>query len=589
MSAPRPHARLTGVQLTLLVLLLIVQFALRTHNPLEQPAFVDEDYHVRRGELVYQFDRNPIEFSNGKLLFYYWLGLFVPQGDSALAVGRLAVAIFSLITTAGVAAVANSLFGRRAILPAMALYALAPFAFFFERMALADPFAGGLATLTIWQSIRLARSCRPTFRFGALVGLLLGMTTLAKLTMLPVLALPFAAGLLWMSPMLRSALKNNSRTSPPDPLSTSREGESGREQVPSPRVERGFRGEVNLFGRISPRSGRRRAAFRAWIRAVWQRYRRAWAGLVAVAGFLWAWFLLGMIAYRLAGEQPKFFTRYLVHGGPEDLSLFDNARATVHGAGDFLSMVAVIALPLLAVLLLWRRTTAASYVLLWLAALWVPIIVLGNPVRTRYLMAGVPALAVLFGGGVATLIEMAPRRVPANTAIAATVGVWAALFALPFGWNAATDPDNLSLPKKDTYDYISGPFAGWGTRDALQFLIKNGERLPVLVEGQAEPRMLIPAVGVLQHCGSISLHVTGDFMWSCIDARTFPIGAIPADVREWGPLMEGIETWPFVYLVTEFSGTVPDDLAQQWALVYASPRPLGGWTVAVWRVTATDS
>lgn len=538
MWSARSRSRLTGTQLALIVLLLATQFALRTYHPLEQPAFVDENYHVRRGELVYQFDRNPVEFSNGKLLFYYWLGLFVPHGDSALAVGRLAVAVFSLITSAGVAAVARSLFGRRAVLPALAFYALAPYAVFFERMALADPFAGGLATLTIWQSIRLARSHAPSFKFGALVGLLTGMTTLAKLTMLPMIALPFLAGF--------------------------------------------------LLGDEQPAARTRRAIW-AWIVAVWKHYRRAWIGAFLTESLMWVLFLFGMLVYRLAGEQPKFFTRYLVHGAPNELSLLDNVWDTLTSTSDFLTVFAVIALFALVALLIGRRTMAGGYALIWLAALWCPVVILGDPIQTRYLMAGVPAIAALFGGGCTVLIEWAPRRYRVQELAGAAFSVWALVFALPFAWRAANDPDSLRLPKNDIYSYISGPFAGWGTRDALEYLIENGDRLPVYVEGEIEPREQIPAVGVLQHCGSISLHVTDDFMWSCVDAKNFPIGAIPADVREWGPLMEGVETWPFVYLVTEFSGTVPDELAQQWDLVYASPRPLGGWTVAVWRVTATHS
>jgi hypothetical protein len=530
--------RLTGAQLALIVLLLITQFMLRTHHTLKQPAFVDENYHVRRGEIVYRFDQNPIEFANGKLLFYYWLGAFAPTGDSALADGRLAVAVFSLITSAGAATVARALFGRRALLPALALYALAPYAVFFERMALADPFAGGLATLTICLSIRLARSPQPTRRLGALTGLLLGMTTLAKLTTLPMLAMP----------ILTAA----------------------------------------LLGPIRPMAWNR-AALRAWIRALWRCYRPAWMGIAVTVGILWSLFFSGMIAYRVSGEQPKFFTQKLVHDAPGDLGLLDSVWDTLVGAGYFLTVFAVILLAALIGLLLWRRTKAGGLALIWLVALWTPVIVLGNPVQTRYLMAGVPALAVLFGGGCAVLFEIAPPRYHAQRIVAAAISLWALAFALPFAWRASTDPDSLRLPKNDIFSYISGPYAGWGTRDALEYLIANGERVAVPVEGREEPVWQIPAVGVLQHCGSISLHVTQDFIWSCIDTKIFPIGAIPADVRQWGPLMEGVETWPFVYLVTEFAGRVPDDLHQEWELIYASPRPLGGWTVAVWRVTAQES
>ncbi len=534
MPASHSRVRLHPGQLALIVVLLWVQFLLRTDQPLKQPAFVDESYHVQRGEIVYDLDRNPVGFSNGKLLFYYWLGLFAPRGDSALAVGRLAVALFSLITSAAIMALARELFGRAAMLPALALYALAPYAVFFERMALADPFAGGLAALAAWQSVRLARDPSPSRARGALVGLLVAATGLAKLTTLAVVGLPVLAGVFF----------------------------SG---IPLPRAR---------DGDISQ-----------WAARLWRRYRRAWVPALIVVLALDGLFLAGLLAYRLSGEQPKLFTQHLVDG-PGATSLFDNIKDTFSAAGDYLSAPVVISLFLFSILLLWQRPPAGRYLLAWLLALWLPITVFGSPVQTRYLMAGVPALAVIFGGGVVTLSRLAHRRV-IDGLLAVLIVVWAASFGLPFGWRAITDPASLPLPKNDTYSYLSGPYAGWGTREALAFLRENGERIPVSTES-GDVIEQIPAVGVLQHCGSISLHVTDDFIWTCVDAKNFPIGAIPADVREWSPLLDALDKWPFVYLVTEFAGSDTEDLAQRWELVYASSRPLGGWTVAVWRITSTD-
>ena len=534
MSASPSRARLTSGQLVLIVVLLAAQFLLRTYQPLKQPAFVDENYHVRRGEIAYDFDRNPVEFSNGKLLFYYWLGLFAPHGDSALAVGRLAVALFSLITSAAIMALARALFGRAAMVPALALYALAPYAVFFERMALADPFAGGLAALTAWQSVRLARAESPSRACGALVGLLVAVTTFAKLTTAPIAALPLAAGI--------------------------------------------FYSDVTL----PPRN---RTAIKHWAGLLWRRYRRAWIPAALVIVMLWGLFLAGMAAYKLSGEQPKFFTQHLVDE-PGASSVADNIEDTIDAASDYLSAPVVITLFLFTLLLLWQHPASGRFLLVWLLALWLPTTIFGSPVQTRYLMAGIPALAVIFGGGMVTLSRLSNRRV-IDGLLAALLIAWAALYAMPFGWRAMTDPASLPLPRNDTYSYLSGPYAGWGTREALTFLRENGERIPVTSD-DGDVSEQIPAVGVLQHCGSISLHVTDDFMWTCVDAKNFPIGAIPADVREWSPLLEALETWPFVYLVTEFAGSDTEDLAQTWELVYASSRPLGGWTVAVWRITPSD-
>ncbi|NLF74516.1 MAG: hypothetical protein GX573_02365 [Chloroflexi bacterium] len=80
-----------------------------------------------------------MEFSHGKLLLYYWLGLFSPSGQGAILFSRLAVAVFTLLTGAGIAAIAARLFGRKAALPAIILYALVPHTVFYERWPLPIP------------------------------------------------------------------------------------------------------------------------------------------------------------------------------------------------------------------------------------------------------------------------------------------------------------------------------------------------------------------------------------------------------------------------------------------------------------------
>src|SRR5690554_219040 len=171
-----------------IVALLLLHFLLRVAHPLALLGYVDEGSHLARARVAYRFAENPLTTGHGKFLFYYWLGLFGPAHTGELAAGRLAVALFSLLTAAAVAAAARDLFGRGAAPVALALYALAPFAAFFERMALADPFAGGLGALLAWQSVRLARA--PTPRRGVAVGLLAAAAALAKLTAAPLVLLP---------------------------------------------------------------------------------------------------------------------------------------------------------------------------------------------------------------------------------------------------------------------------------------------------------------------------------------------------------------------------------------------------------------
>lgn len=527
-------------QLALIVLLLLCQFYLRVRNPLELPAFVDENYHIGRAEIVYNFDRNPVQFSNGKLLFYYWLGLFFIGGNSALVVGRLAVAVFALINGAMVLAIARALFGSRAALPALLLYVFMPWSVFFERMALADPFAAGIAAITLWQSIRLAQMPRPTAARGALVGLLVALTLLAKLTTTFFLAIPVVAALL---------------------LSDIRPAENTR------------------------------AAYEAWARALWARYGRAWRAGAAVTGAIWGVYIVAMLLSTYLGSQPKFFTSSLVDSTPNPLNLLDNLIATVEAASTLISLpVALLLVALSAVAIRWRPAPGLLAAA-WLAVLWLPIVVFGAPVQTRYLAVGLPALAVLAGGGLAALEHHAAhyyaaypallpglRRRWAALALAwIVIGGWLMMFALPFGWKASGNANRLRLSESDSFTYISGPFNGSGTRESLAYLRNWGRR----VDGQ------IPAVGVLLHCGSVRLHVTDEFDWTCFDARnTAGRDQILADVRRWTPLMQAAHNWPFVYLITDIGESVPmRDYPLEWNLVYMSARPQGGKLVSVWRVS----
>lgn len=562
------RSRRPAGHLAVIVLLLLVQFALRVHDPLALPSFVDESYHATRGGFVYHFDRNPASFSQGKLLFYYWLGLFGPHGDGALGVSRLAVALWSLITSAAVAAAASALFGRRAVIPALLFYALVPWAVFFERMALADPFAGGMAALTAWQSIRLAQAVRPSAAHGVLVGLLAALTLFAKLTTIFIAGLPLAAALL---------------------LSDLRPADH------------------------SPR------ALGAWIAALWRHYRRAWIPMVGAGLSLWGLYFAAMLAYARTGAQPKFFTRDLMVGGaPHSNGLLDNLYQLADGAAYLISTPLALGLIALAGVLLrvWRREGA--FAVIWLAALWGPITLLGNPVKTRYLMTGVAAAAVIFGGGMAALSSGQP--VPAVLPLASfktgarlyiysplyrfeddmsnaqvfnalaragvmifTLGVlvaWVFSFALPFDRTAGTNPAALEMPSLDRYTYLSGPDTGWGMREALAYLEMHGTR----VNGQ------VPAVAVIVHCASTDLYVTPGFAWTCADFRdAADRWETLADVRRWTPLHAGLIAWPFVYLITEFNGTVPPDAPPEtvpldWELVFTAPRPNGGRIVTVWRV-----
>ncbi|MGB1286646.1 MAG: glycosyltransferase family 39 protein [Aggregatilineales bacterium] len=179
------------------ILILMLHLALRIHNSDVQPPYVDEGFHITRAVRVWDFAENPGRFSHGKVLLYFWMGLFEGNNTSLtiLPVARMSVALFSMITVSMLYLFGRKFAGHSAGLLAMLLYTLSPLAIFYERMAMADPLASGLLALALWRCMIFVK--RPTFQQGAIIGVLLGLTTLAKLTMGLSVGIPVLLALLY--------------------------------------------------------------------------------------------------------------------------------------------------------------------------------------------------------------------------------------------------------------------------------------------------------------------------------------------------------------------------------------------------------
>lgn len=535
----RPTRQLT---LLLVALVLLGGFALRAYNIGAVPVFVDEYNHIRRAQVAYDFDYNPMQTSHGKLLFYYWIGLFDPEGPGTLAVSRWANALISLLTGAAAGATARRLFGPRAVLPAVAFYALVPFAVFFDRTALADPLAGALASLAAWASIVLVQ--RPTVRHGLGAGVVITAAVLAKLTTAFVVGLPLVAALL---------------LGPPQP----------------PYESPGLRDRA---------------------RALWARYRRAWVPAAVVFAVVWAGVLALAVQSARAGHNTYVMDTHLVQQERTVEDLLVEKWHDLRDRGEFLiSAPLSVAMVALLAVLLRRRPRPGLYALAWLVAIWLPNLAFADDVQSRYLMAGVGALAALFAGEMVAagdaLAELAARRptpLARERATAALAGVillvWAAGFALPFDVRASTDPTALALPWRDHHDYFSYIYNAWGIREALAWLEDHGERL----DGS------VPVVGVVNHCGPPNLYVTDAHRWRCLDRWGFPGARMPSDVTRWRPVMDAVRSGPFVYVISEYPAILPpdappDDGPLRWELQATFPRPHGGITFAVWRATLAPS
>jgi len=542
-----------NASLALIVILLLVQFGLRVHNPLAMAAFWDENSHISRARALFNFEQSPIANSHGKLLLYFWLGAFQPgEHVGALVVSRWAVALFSLLGSAGMMAAARLLFGRQAMIPALAFYTLAPWSLFFDRMAFADPFTGALAALAAWQSLWLVRI--PTPRQGVIVGLLVALAALAKLTTAVIACLPILAILLF------TAKKNES-----------------------------------FFQYFSG------------VKKLWRRYRTALiaAGIAAAVPWL---IVLGAGAWLAAieGEKTILVDTYLIGDNTRAGGILDRLQNTFITKTDLLlSPGMTILLAMLVILQLWKRPAPTLYALAWLLAIWGPVTLVATELQSRYLSAGIPALAAIFGGGMVVAGERLARisRLnPLSTRGEGTstpfdspcmrgevslityglafviLSLWAITFAIPFAQKATSDPVALEMPYLDTTNYFSGTFTTWATRDALADLAETGER----VEGK------IPLVGVLRVCEVHELMMPDGFAWDCMPSTDFLDQKVPRDTTTWTALVRNVERYPFVYVMTDYLAPDQPPATLAWQLVAAYPRPHGTNVVTVWRVSKSS-
>lgn len=172
------------------VILLLGGLFLRAHRITELALFIDEDNHMVRAAAVHHLESHPAALSHGK--FFLYLLLAIPdlgERDTALYLARTMVALASLLTPALIFALLRH-FTRQAwiALAGCALYCLLPYAVFYERMALADPWAGTWGLVTLYAALKLA--ARPRYHWAMAAGAAAAATVAAKLT------LAFAVGFL---------------------------------------------------------------------------------------------------------------------------------------------------------------------------------------------------------------------------------------------------------------------------------------------------------------------------------------------------------------------------------------------------------
>lgn len=390
-------------QLPVLILLLLFLFALRAHHPLVQEPYLDEAFHIKRASLVWSFDQHPGRFAHGKLLEYFWLGLFQPEAPSGLAAARLATVLFALITGSSVYAIGRRLGGSLCGLLALGLYTCLPLAFYYERLAMADPLAAGLAALVAWRGLALAR--RPSLAGGAFVGLLLALATLAKLTMGLLPALPVAATLIY-TPWSRS--------------------QSLMRQT------------------------------RQWL---W-RYAPPLMTAALVMTLVWLPVLIPAEIARRDGNPFTLVNDYNLRANDtEPVPSNDYLTGLVRLAADLTSWGLLVALTAAALLVLFQPPPIRReglFLVTWIGVLLAPAVLVARLLTLRYAMPVAVPLVLILARAASALWETRRARLALRASLLAAGAVWVIGFALPFAATDLRDPEDLKVSGANRYEIKSG-------------------------------------------------------------------------------------------------------------------------------------
>lgn len=158
------------------------------------PMFNDEAMYLRRAR--YFPEMLPDTLINGKLLQELFLALLIHLPGDPLLLSRFLSVICGLGTLVAIFLIARLLNHPHAGLLAGLLYTTAPMTVFFDRLALPDSMLTCVASFTLLLSITFIQTPHPSRKQAALLGALIGLASLVKMTGLFLFALPVLMTLL---------------------------------------------------------------------------------------------------------------------------------------------------------------------------------------------------------------------------------------------------------------------------------------------------------------------------------------------------------------------------------------------------------
>ncbi|MBN2303119.1 MAG: glycosyltransferase family 39 protein [Anaerolineae bacterium] len=400
-------------QWAIVIVLLWVQLGLRGWQITRRDPYIDEAYHLARASVVWDFEQHPGRFAHGKLLVYFWLGLFERTPSEALPVARLSIVVWSLISGAAIYAVGRRLAGHGVGALALALYGVLPLAVFYERLAMSDPFAAGLAGLVAWRSLVFAHAVnrsQPLTRHGIGLGVLIGLATLAKLTLVLLPLLPVWAALVFVNTPIHSITRRLRALRPTMTLSA------------------------------------------------------------IIVGLMWAPVLIPAWYADVTGDPFVLINRYNIQrddpGAPTDSR--DYVEQLWPVLADFVTreFLIVIGAAFVIGLVIASSQRAALFLLSWLVFLTAPLIAGARlPTAHYYVPMAAPVVLILALAAAQVWRQIGALRWPGarftlQTAISSGLAVWIGLFALPWLHTELADPARTDFTGLNDLFYQSGMLTG---------------------------------------------------------------------------------------------------------------------------------
>jgi len=199
--------------------LVIVLFGtlLRITNLMQLPMFTDEVLHITRAHRYWLRGDVFDGLEQNKWLYIFFLAQFKAMGPEGPWLARYLNILFAALSIAGCISLGRQLEGYGTGLLAGLLYAAMPLAVFHERQSLVDPMMTAFTTLSLVESVHLAR--RPRWWLGIILALTFCAAILTKPAALPFIIMPPVAVVLFKVRFVKApSLSGATRLPFPPPL-----------------------------------------------------------------------------------------------------------------------------------------------------------------------------------------------------------------------------------------------------------------------------------------------------------------------------------------------------------------------------------